>query len=190
MFHTINLRHEIEIAAPTERVYCVIADVTRIGELSPECIRCVWTQGTPGEIAARFVGSNYVRTPETGQEWRWEMESEVIVAEFPSAFGWTVLTESWDRETSVWVFTFEADTRPNVSRRTERLHGSATISTRPWDALDSRPTQGDRRNRESVVLKWHRSDMGPQCCSAAKMGHSTGRGSCDTVVTSSESRSE
>jgi hypothetical protein len=36
------------------------------------------------------------------------MESEVIVAEFPSAFGWTVLTESWDRETSVWVFTFEA----------------------------------------------------------------------------------
>jgi hypothetical protein len=108
MFHTINLRHEIEIAAPTERVYSVIADVTRIGELSPECIRCVWTHGTPGEIAARFVGSNYVRNPETGQEWRWEMESEVIVAEFPSAFGWTVLTESWDRETSVWVFTFEA----------------------------------------------------------------------------------
>ncbi len=34
-------RAEIDIDAP-ERVYALLADVTRMGEWSPECVRCQW----------------------------------------------------------------------------------------------------------------------------------------------------
>ena len=36
------------------------------------------------------------------------MVSEVIRADRPSCFSWSVLTEAWDIETSVWTFLFES----------------------------------------------------------------------------------
>ena len=57
----------IEIAAPPDLVYDLIADVTRMGEWSPECYRCEWLDGasaaTPG---ARFRGYNRIG------RFRWE----------------------------------------------------------------------------------------------------------------------
>ena len=38
-------RASIEIAAPPQAVYDLIADVTRMGEWSPECYRCVARRG-------------------------------------------------------------------------------------------------------------------------------------------------
>ncbi|MGO9154394.1 SRPBCC family protein [Mycobacterium sp.] len=38
-------RESIEIAAPPEVVYDLLADITRMGEWSPECCRCVWLDG-------------------------------------------------------------------------------------------------------------------------------------------------
>ena len=55
-------RHDsvsIDIAAPPERVYELVSDITRMGEWSPECYRCAWTKGATGPaVGARFKAKN------------------------------------------------------------------------------------------------------------------------------------
>jgi len=49
----------IEIAAPPEQVYALVADITRMGEWSPECFHCEWTKGATGPaVGARFKAKN------------------------------------------------------------------------------------------------------------------------------------
>lgn len=50
---------EIDIAAPPDEVWAMLADVTRMGEWSPECYRCQWLDGATGpRPGARFKGWN------------------------------------------------------------------------------------------------------------------------------------
>ena len=57
-----RLRHDsvsVEIAAPPDAVYGLVADITRMGEWSPECVSCVWTGGATGPaVGARFKARN------------------------------------------------------------------------------------------------------------------------------------
>ena len=49
----------VDIAAPPERVYALVSDITRMGEWSPECFQCSWTKGATGpEVGARFKAKN------------------------------------------------------------------------------------------------------------------------------------
>ena len=49
----------IEIGAPPEVVYDLVADITRMGEWSPECYHCEWTKGATGPaVGARFKARN------------------------------------------------------------------------------------------------------------------------------------
>lgn len=49
----------IRIAAPAERVYDLVSDITRMGEWSPECVHCEWIGGATGpEVGARFKARN------------------------------------------------------------------------------------------------------------------------------------
>ena len=49
----------IEVAAAPERLWGLIADVTQMGEWSPVCRHCEWTDGAVGpEVGARFIGHN------------------------------------------------------------------------------------------------------------------------------------
>jgi len=49
----------VSIDAPADTVWSMIADVTRMGEWSPECTRSVWLDGaTSPELGARFKGTN------------------------------------------------------------------------------------------------------------------------------------
>lgn len=106
----------VEIAAPPERVYALVSDITRMGEWSPECIRCSWARGAAGPaVGARFKATNkgkrgpsWFNTPTVtvaqpdrefafnrsgpaigSYTWRYVME--------PTATG-TRLTESFDAE--------------------------------------------------------------------------------------------
>ena len=68
-------RAEIDIAASPERVYALLADVTRMGEWSPECVRCRWIGARrPPELGARFRG-----TSRNGWR-RWSTVSTVVAA--------------------------------------------------------------------------------------------------------------
>ena len=106
----------VEIASSPDRVYDLVSDITRMGEWSPECIRCTWAKGSTGPVAgARFKAANkggrgpaWFNTPvvtvaEPGREfsfnrsgpgigsytWRYVLE--------PTPTG-TRLTESFDAE--------------------------------------------------------------------------------------------
>src|SRR4051812_33504722 len=49
----------VEIAAAPDVVYELVSDITRMGEWSPECERCTWTDGATGPAAgARFKARN------------------------------------------------------------------------------------------------------------------------------------
>ena len=49
----------VDIAAPPERVYDLVSDITRMGEFSPECRRCTWARGATGPaVGARFRARN------------------------------------------------------------------------------------------------------------------------------------
>src|SRR6478672_8120603 len=103
----------IEVNASPEAVWQLVADITRMGEWSPECVRAEWEGGSTGpEVGARVHGTHQAGTFEwyvpctvtdcepgklfafaiaydatTMNRWRFEFA--------PSAAG-TTLTESFD----------------------------------------------------------------------------------------------
>jgi uncharacterized protein YndB with AHSA1/START domain len=51
----------VEVAAPPERVWALVSDVTRMGEWSPETTACDWVGDADGpEVGARFRGRNQI----------------------------------------------------------------------------------------------------------------------------------
>jgi hypothetical protein len=49
----------IDILAPSEQVWNMVADVTRMGEWSPELVSAAWVDGAGGPaVGARFKGRN------------------------------------------------------------------------------------------------------------------------------------
>jgi hypothetical protein len=91
----LNYSESIVITRPTEVVYDMISDVTRMGEWSPVCKACWWDAGDGPRVGAWFTGHN--ETPERG----WETRSEVVAAERGREFAF-VVGGSWIR----WGYTF------------------------------------------------------------------------------------
>lgn len=104
-------RVSVVIDAPAELIWDLVADVTRMGEWSPECYSCRWVGKVRApESGARFVGFNRrgwlrwattnvveradrghefaFRTRETGVRWGYELE--------PAGDGRTRVTETRD----------------------------------------------------------------------------------------------
>jgi hypothetical protein len=93
----------VVVNASAERVYDLVAELTRMGQWSPECARVEWTQGAAGPVAgARFVGHN------RGGPFnlmRWSRGGRVLVAERGQEFAFA--TEEGGREGTVWRYRFE-----------------------------------------------------------------------------------
>lgn len=67
---------DVHVDAPPEAVYDVVADVTRIGERSPECRTAAWLDGSDrASVGSRFRGRN-----RWGMFARWSRTCEVLVA--------------------------------------------------------------------------------------------------------------
>lgn len=66
----------IEIDAPAEAVYALIADLPAMGRWSPECYRCDWLGGaTAAAPGVRFKGRNRIGAR------RWSTTGTVVVAD-------------------------------------------------------------------------------------------------------------
>src|SRR5438105_4378529 len=74
-----------EIAADPDVVWALVADVTRMGEWSPECRHCEWIAGATGPaVGARFKARNKAaRGPS------WTNKPVVIAAEPGREFAFT-----------------------------------------------------------------------------------------------------
>src|SRR4051794_6569626 len=82
---TDHHRVEVNIDASPEHVYGLLADVTRRGEWSSECVGCPWVSGARGaRPGARFRG-----TSRNGWH-RWSTTSTVTVADPGHAFAFDV----------------------------------------------------------------------------------------------------
>jgi hypothetical protein len=108
------------VAARPEVVWDLVADITRVGEWSPECIRAAW-RGGPGQPqpGARFTGHN--RLP---NGFEYEVTCVVTEADRPRTFGWVVLDDGGDpaRPSSSWRY--RIDPVPSGSRIRQRFtHG-------------------------------------------------------------------
>ena len=75
----------VHIEATPEKVWAVVSDVTRVGEWSPECVRCEWVDGATGPAeGAKFKGHNK-------RGWaRWSTTSEVTTVDPGREFAFQV----------------------------------------------------------------------------------------------------
>jgi hypothetical protein len=67
----------IDIAASPERIYDLVSDITRMGEWSPECVRCSWTKGATGPV----VGAQFKAQNKGGRGPAWSNTPVVTTAE-------------------------------------------------------------------------------------------------------------
>ena len=88
------------VPAPPEKVWALVADVTRMGEWSPETRSAEWIDGATGpDVGARFKGHN-----QRGPIARWTTTCTVIESEPGRVFAFAVGDpESPD---TVWRYSF------------------------------------------------------------------------------------
>jgi len=93
----------IEIVAPPAGVYDMIADITRMGEWSPECFLCEWV----GEVHEPVVGARFQGHNRMGPL-RWTTTCQIMTADRGREFAFTVMHDKNDRESTRWRYCFSA----------------------------------------------------------------------------------
>jgi uncharacterized protein YndB with AHSA1/START domain len=89
----------IDIAAPPDKVWALLTDVTQMGRWSPECWSCTWLDDATGPtVGAKFKGRN-----KRGLM-RWSTVSTVVVADQPTHFAFEV-----DNSGMRWGYRFDAE---------------------------------------------------------------------------------
>jgi hypothetical protein len=96
----------VEVDAPAEVVYDLVADVTRMGEWSPECVRCEWLD-EPGVVGSRFRGHNK-RGPA-----RWSTTAQLLVADRPRELSFATLYRG--APSTRWTYRLEGSSPTLVS---------------------------------------------------------------------------
>ena len=93
----------VVVDAAPEALYDLVAELTRMGEWSPECVRVEWEDGASGPaVGARFIGHN-VGGP--FKLMRWSRHGTVLTADRGREFAFA--TEEGGREGTVWRYQFE-----------------------------------------------------------------------------------
>ena len=91
----------LEIDAPPEKVYDLVADVTRTPEFSPEVRRCTWLDGATGPA----VGARFEVVNKAGRGPAWKNRPLVIVADRGREFAFSRTEKA--AGTLVWRYRFE-----------------------------------------------------------------------------------
>lgn len=95
-------RAEVIADAPVESVWRVIADVTRTGEWSHECLHVTWLDGvTAPAPGARFRGRNR-------SGWlRWSRTCEILAVDPPRQIAWRTIPTWRFVDSSDWRITLD-----------------------------------------------------------------------------------
>jgi hypothetical protein len=80
-FSTFRASARVIVDAPVEGLYAFVADMPRIGEVSPECTGGRW-EGEGRGVGATFIGDN------TEGDRTWQRRLRVAVADAPREFAW------------------------------------------------------------------------------------------------------
>jgi Polyketide cyclase / dehydrase and lipid transport len=102
---TFHASASVVIAAPPAEIYAFIADMPRMGEISPECTGGTWESESRG-VGAMFIGSN------TAGDRTWQRRIRVAVVDPPLEFAWENLGDAAvpvsddDMAAARWGYTF------------------------------------------------------------------------------------
>lgn len=130
-----------DIAAAPETIYDLVADVTRMGEWSPENHTCTWKEGHDSpEVGAEWDGGN------RNGEFEWQTEGRVTAADRGTLFAFDA--KVGDFVFAKWAYEFEPI--DGGTRVTEH-----TLDLRPDSLLErsvaiSGIEDRDARNRETM----------------------------------------
>jgi hypothetical protein len=95
-------RANIGIAASPHVVYDLIADITRMGEWSPECYKCEWLDGgNTAAAGARFRGYNRLG------RFQWERTAVVVAADRGREFAFNTVDDRTGRHETEWHYTMK-----------------------------------------------------------------------------------
>jgi hypothetical protein len=132
---------QIVISTSPGRIYGLVADLTRMGEWSPECERVEWADGTTvAAEGARFVGHN---RGGPFRLMRWSRRGRVLAADPGREFAF--VTEEGGRESTLWRYRFEP-----VEEGT-RVTESYEVRWIPaWARILDVPTNRHRELREAM----------------------------------------
>jgi hypothetical protein len=135
--------YSVMIEAPAERIYALVADLSRMGDWSPECRRAEWLDGSAGPVeGARFIGHN--QGGPAGLM-KWSRRGRVLTADPGREFSFA--TEEGGREGTEWRYRLE-ETDAGT-----RVTESYTVSWIPaWARVVDVPTNRARELRESMRL--------------------------------------
>ncbi len=126
----------LHINAPPEQLYDIIADVTRMPELSPEIVRCTWLDGATGAVpGARFKATNKVRIT-------WSNKPVIIVADRGREIAWS-RTEV-GAGTVEWRYRFESE--GGGTRVTEAYEVTKPLNRLGWFIIEKFGGRKDRRS--------------------------------------------
>jgi Polyketide cyclase / dehydrase and lipid transport len=96
-------REAVVINATADDIYGLVADLSRMGEWSPECRQVEWEAGVTGPVVgATFLGHN---RGGPFQLMRWSRRGRVLIADPGREFAFA--TEEGGRESTVWRYRFE-----------------------------------------------------------------------------------
>ena len=97
----MTVEASINVNAPAEAVYRLVADLPSMGKWSPECVRCDWLGGaSEAAPGARFKGRNR-------RGWhRWSTTGTVVAAEPGRELSWDV-TSIFGLPVARWTHSIE-----------------------------------------------------------------------------------
>jgi uncharacterized protein YndB with AHSA1/START domain len=138
----------IHVDAPSEQVYAMVSDVTRMGEWSPETYRCEWLDGATGPaVGARFRGRNrssgLLRVPV-----RWSTTPRVTAADPGREFAFVTNALLGSSDMTKWTYRFE----PAPGGGTEVTESFEMMQDLPWYIRLGELAMG-QRDRKGMLEK-------------------------------------
>jgi hypothetical protein len=132
---------DIAVEAPADRVYAMLASVTRMGEWSPECVRCRWI----GDVHEPEPGARFRGTSRNGWH-RWSTVSTITVAEPGRAFEFAV--SYFKRPVATWRYDLHEERGTTVV--TESVRDQRGRVLRAVSPFITGSRQRDARNAETM----------------------------------------
>ena len=135
---------ETTINAPPEAVWALVADVTRIGEFSPECVGAEWVDGSSApSVGATFAGTNH----KGERDWT---RPCTVTASDPHRFAYVVGDQFDGSPAGDWSFDIETTNEGSVLRQRfqHRPAGRSGIRTLADEGQDA-----------SALIAWRRTDL-------------------------------
>jgi Polyketide cyclase / dehydrase and lipid transport len=104
-YSELHVTRTTTVDAPPDAVFDIIADVTRIGELSPICKAAWWDEGAkPAQGSAPREGAWFTGRNEMEGREPWERRCEIVLVEPGRALGW--IAGGRDEGVVEWTYRF------------------------------------------------------------------------------------